>query len=269
MITSEFDINTAVYGMVKDNHYDLAILPWGATEPHGYHLPYGTDNLIINAISWRLAEESAGQGVNAMVLPCIPFGPQNQGQVQLPFCLNASTRTLGCILEDVVLSLRAQGIDKLLLMIGHGGESDGLKAFVRDFAIKYPDFTIVTNEYWKICRHREEIFEEKIDDHAGEEETSLMLYFYPELVRTELEGTGKSCPFAIEGLNRGIGWMPRIWNKASVDTGIGNPHKASAQKAERYLAQILPPMVKLVVDLASKIYIDSPYFSSFRVSTYC
>lgn len=249
---SKFDINTAVYGTVKDKHFDLAILPWGAVEPHGYHLPYGTDTLIIEAISCLIAEGAGKQNINVMVLPCIPFGPQNRGQVDLPFCLNASLQTMQCIFEDVVLSLRRQSIRKLLVMDGHGGDTHAIKACVRDFAIKYPDIDIAVNEYWLLMKDREKIFEEKVDDHAGEEETSLMLYFYPELVRTELEGKGESRDFAIDGLNDGTAWLPRHWDKTSTDTGIGNPRKASAQKAEHYLKEIMPAMIKFAVDFAKK-----------------
>lgn len=252
MFASEFELNTAVYGEVRNRKPQLAILPWGATEPHGYHLPYGTDNLIASAISCMVAEGASRRNVNAMVLPCIPFGPQNRGQVELPFCLHSSLETMRCIFTDVVESLERQGISKLLIMIGHGGDTYGIKALIRDFSVSHPDFDIVSNEYWNIVADKSGIFGAEIDDHAGEEETSLMLYLYPEFVKMELAGNGESKNFALPSLREGIGWMPRDWAESSVDSGIGDPRGASADKGKRYLDALLPPIVRLAVEFATR-----------------
>ena len=79
---------------VKDQQYDLAILPWGATEPHNYHLPFGTDSIQ----SGYLASESAAlawqKGTRAIVLPTIPWGV-NTGQTDLKLCLNIIKRECG------------------------------------------------------------------------------------------------------------------------------------------------------------------------------
>lgn len=251
MFTSEFELNTAVYGEVKNRKPQLAILPWGATEPHGYHLPYGTDNLITSAIACMVAEGASRRNVDAMVLPCIPFGPQNRGQVELPFCLHSSLETMRHIFADVVESLERQGINKLIVMIGHGGDTYGIKALTRDFSISHPGFDIVSNEYWNIISDKGGIFGAEIDDHAGEEETSLMLYLYPEFVKMELAGSGESKNFALHSLRDGIGWMPRDWSKSSIDSGIGDPRNASAEKGKRYLNELLPPIIQLAVEFAS------------------
>jgi len=252
MYYSEFSVNYAKYGILKDKKWDLAILPWGATEPHGYHLPYGTDNIISEAIACDAAAIAAKEGVNAMVLPPVPFGPQNRGQVGLPFCIHSSLGTMSCILADVVESLRTQGIHKLMIALGHGGDVYGVKALIRDFSVRYPDFDIVSVEYWNLIEDRLSIFSEPIDDHAGEEETSLIMHYCPESVRMDIAGDGETRPFAIESLNDKTGWLPRVWDKASKDTGIGNPSKASKAKAEKYLSVILPRIAKLIVEFSTK-----------------
>ena len=66
---SKYDITTAKWGEVKEmGHYDMAILPWGATEPHNFHLPYCTDLLTAQAVAFEVAEKASLQGVNLMVL---------------------------------------------------------------------------------------------------------------------------------------------------------------------------------------------------------
>lgn len=247
---SKYDITTAKWGEVKRvPKYDLAILPWGATEPHNGHLPYCTDMLSSAAIACDVAEGAAKKGVNAMVLPGIPLGSQNPGQADLPFCIHYSQSTQEAVLRDIVKSLQRQGIGKLLIINGHGGNS--FKGFIRDLATEYPSFIICSSEWYTVLPHKD-YFEEAIDDHAGEQETSVMMHYYPELVRMDLAGEGKSRPFAIDGLNRKVAWHPRNWQKTTDDTGIGCPFKASAEKGRRYAEAVVARYVELVVDLATK-----------------
>jgi creatinine amidohydrolase len=247
---SKYDITTAKWGNVsKVKQYHLAILPWGSTEPHNRHLPYCTDMLTVQAIAFEVAEAAAKQGVNAMVLPGIPLGSQNPGQIELPFCIHATQQTQMCVLRDVVNSLKHQGINKLLIMSGHGGNI--FKGMIRDLAMEEPSFTICHNE-WFAFIPRDGFFEEKDDDHAGEQETSVMLHYYPELVEMKLAGEGKFKRFAIEGLNKKVAWAPRDWSKTTQDTGVGNPKKATAAKGAAYMKVVLPQIVKFVVDFAKK-----------------
>ena len=247
---SKYDITTAKWGEVKEmGHYDMAILPWGATEPHNFHLPYCTDLLTAQAVAFEVAEKASLQGVNLMVLPGIPLGSQNPGQIELPYCIHTSQTTQMAILRDVVRSLKRQGICKLMIMSGHGGNS--FKGIIRDIMIEDPEMVIVQNEWFSIVPAKN-FFEEKIDDHAGELETSVMLHYYPELVRMDLAGDGNAGKFAIEGLNTKVAWLPRDWNKVTKDTGVGYPKKATAEKGRRYMEAVIPRILQFVIDFASK-----------------
>jgi creatinine amidohydrolase len=153
------------------------------------------------------------------------------------------------VLRDIVGSLRQQGIRKLLIFNGHGGNI--FKGMIRDLMLQYPDMLIGVSE-WFAFVPRNEFFDEAEDDHAGEQETSTMLYYFPDLVRMELAGDGSSKPFAIEGLNKKVGWVPRDWSKTTQDTGVGFPKKASAEKGKKYMEAVIPKLVQLVVDLVKK-----------------
>ena len=114
---SPYDLASATWGEVKKAaRYDWAILPWGSTEPHNGHLPYGTDVICSSGIACLVAEALGREGIHAMVLPGVPFGSQNPGQTGLPFCLHARQETQAAILRDIVTSLRRQGITRLLLI---------------------------------------------------------------------------------------------------------------------------------------------------------
>lgn len=246
MNCSKYDITYAKWGDVSQQEtYDLAILPWGATEPHNRHLPYCTDMLTAQAIAFEVVAMAAEQGVRAMVLPGIPLGSQNPGQIELPFCIHTSQTTQFAILRDVVNSLKRQNIKKLMIMSGHGGNI--FKAMIRDLMIEDPSLLICHNEWFNIVK-RDGFFEEKEDDHAGEMETSVMLHYYPELVKMELAGDGHFKRFAIEGLNQKVAWLPRDWAAVTEDTGVGNPLTATAEKGRRYVEAVVPKIVNFVVD---------------------
>lgn len=75
MNNKEFDLSISNYGTTRSLDYQIAIIPWGATEPHNYHLPYLTDAILSHDISVdaaRLAMEK--YGVRAMVMPALPLG---------------------------------------------------------------------------------------------------------------------------------------------------------------------------------------------------
>ena len=252
---SKYDITTAKWGEVKEmGHYDMAILPWGATEPHNFHLPYCTDLLTAQAVAFEVAEKAALQGVKLMVLPGIPLGSQNPGQIELPYCIHTSQTTQMAVLRDIVYSLKRQGIHKLMIMSGHGGNN--FKGIIRDIMIEDPEMIIVQNEWFSIIPAKD-FFEEKIDDHAGELETSVMLHYYPELVRMDLAGDGNSRNFAIEGLNAKVAWLPRDWSRVTQDTGVGYPKKATAEKGRRYMEAVIPRILQFVIDFTSKEVYDS------------
>jgi creatinine amidohydrolase len=247
---SKYDITTAKWGEVKEmGHYDMAILPWGATEPHNFHLPYCTDLLTAQAVAFEVAEKAALQGVKLMVLPGIPLGSQNPGQIELPYCIHTSQTTQMAVLRDIVYSLKRQGIHKLMIISGHGGNN--FKGIIRDIMIEDPEMIIVQNEWFSIIPAKD-FFEEKIDDHAGELETSVMLHYYPELVRMDLAGDGNSRKFAIEGLNTKVAWLPRDWSQVTQDTGVGFPKKATAEKGRRYMEAVIPRILQFVIDFTSK-----------------
>ena len=243
------DLQVATWSDVKTGGYSFAVLPWGATEPHNYHLPYLTDWYIAHDVAVDSVTKAQSQyGVRGMVLPPIPLGAQNPGQKELPFCIHTRYETQCRVLTDIVDSLHLQGIRLLILLNGHGGNN--FKSMVRDLTFEYPDTTIVCVD-WMTIEPQKNYFE-IFDDHAGEMETSVMLHYRPELVRLERAGSGASTPFNIEGLNNKVGWAPRHWDKTTQDTGVGDPRKATAEKGKRYVEVLTDKIAQLMGDLVKQ-----------------
>jgi len=231
---------------VKNTNYELAVLPWGATEAHNYHLPYSTDNIESELISAEAARIAWEKGAKPIVLPNIPFGV-NTGQTDIKLDINIYPSTQLIILSDIVETLNRQGIRKLVIFNSHGGND--FKPIVRELGVKYPDmFICICN--WFQWRGQERFFEEK-GDHANEMETSLLLYLTPHLVLPLDEaGDGKERKNKIEAIRQGWCWSERRWSQVTDDTGIGNPKAATREKGEKYFKALTEEIAAMFVELA-------------------
>lgn len=248
----EHDLCVSNYGTARRHRYDLALLPWGATEPHNLHLPYLTDCILSHdiAVDAALAAQER-HGIRCMVLPPVSMGSQNPGQRELPFCIHARYETQKAILTDIVASLHTQGMRRLVIINGHGG--NGFKNMIRDLAVDYPDFLIASSEWFTVCPARD--WFDAPGDHADELETSVMMHYHPELVRLDEAGAGAAKGFASEGLRTKVAWIPRHWLRVTSDTGIGDPSQATAEKGARFAAAVAARYADLFRDLAAgRIY---------------
>ena len=239
---------TLPYADVKDRSISIALLPWGAIEPHNLHLPYLTDCILSTDVACDAAEAAGQAGVDCIVLPAVPFGSQNPGQHDYPFCIHTHSSTQYAILSDIVRSLRRQGIRKLLIVNGHGGNT--FKSLVRDLSFDYPVFVIAQADWFAIVPQKD--YFENPDDHAGELETSVMMHYHPEWIDLAKAGEGKSRGFGIAGFNNKTAWTPRVWNRTSADTGVGDPRRASAEKGARYAAEVVRRIADLLVEWGGK-----------------
>ena len=231
---------------VRDGQFDVAMLPWGATEAHNYHLPYATDNMESDAIAGEAARLAWSRGARVIVLPAIPFGV-NTGQLDIPFCINMNPSTQTAVLRDVGASLVRQGIRRLVILNGHGGND--FKQMIRELQSELGLFMCQLN--WYSCVDARRFFIEP-GDHAGEMETSLMLHVAPTLVRPLAEaGPGTARPFRVRAFREGWAWTPRQWRQVTDDTGVGNPGAATAAKGAAYLSAVSEQIAGFLVELAA------------------
>ncbi len=235
------------WGEVKEQDYQLAILPWGATEAHNLHLPYGTDNFETETLVRESARMAWEAGAKVVVLPTIPIGV-NTGQTDVEMTLNLNPSTQQSILEDLVESLDGHGIERLLLVNGHGGND--FKQMLREVGLHYPEMLLATCNWYQSV-DKDSLFENQ-GDHADEMETSLMMYAWPELVYPlEKAGSGKAKKFSVAALNESWAWTEREWTSATSDTGIGDPRKATKEKGELYFKAVTEKLASLMLGLAT------------------
>lgn len=248
MNRKEIDLSISNYGTARRHDYDIAIIPWGATEPHNLHLPYLTDAILSHDVAVDAAEQALERyGVRAMVMPPVALGSQNPGQRDLKFCVHTRYETQKAVLTDIAASLYNQGIRRILIVNGHGGNC--FKNMIRDLAVDFPDLLIASSEWFKVCPAKE--YFEQPDDHADELETSVMMHYHPELVNLSEAGDGHSRPFSASTLREGVAWVPRNWVKVTDDTGIGDPRLATAAKGARFAAAVAARYADLLRDLTA------------------
>src|ERR1700737_3960891 len=109
------------HAAVRSTQWETAVLPFGATEPHNLHMPYGTDNFEVDVIGRKTCEYASQRGAKVLLLPTIPFGMNtNPLKISGPVACSISPTTLLHLLTDLVDSMERQGIRKLVLLNGHG-----------------------------------------------------------------------------------------------------------------------------------------------------
>ncbi|MCU0357008.1 MAG: creatininase family protein [Cyclobacteriaceae bacterium] len=234
------------WGYIKDARFELAVLPWGATEAHNYHLPYATDIIEADTIAAEAARIAWDKGAKVIVLPTIPFGV-NTGQSDILLDMNLNPSTQLAILRDVITVLNRQGIHKLLILNSHGGND--FRPLIRELGLEFPKmFLSMCNWYQSLDKKQ---FFDNMGDHADEMETSLLLYLRPELVAPKEQwGDGAERKNKIGAFREGWAWAERKWSKISADTGVGDPSAATKEKGEKYFKAVSGKVGNLLYDLA-------------------
>ena len=227
----------------------------GATEAHNYHLPHGTDVIESSSFALEAARLAHERGAKPIVLPPIPFG-NNAQQLDQVATIHISTATASAILRDVAMSLTKQGIDRLVLLNGHGGNE--FKPIVRDLQLDFGLLIVVVN-FWQVRMDEALKVFDSPGDHAGELETSLLLHLRPELVVMDQAGEGRMIPFDIKEIGEAGGWTPRPWSKVHPDTGHGDPSAATAEKGAKYFEFISGLIANLIVGLSQAERGQLPY----------
>ncbi len=164
----------------QNSECTTAVLPVGAIEQHGSHLPVGTDAIIADEVASRIAKR-----LDAYLLPCVSISSsiehrESKGTVYL------KADTLALVLRDIAESLRYTGFKRLIVFTGHGGNwilKPTIRQMNRDYAERGHELkTILIPSNIAGARIGEVVTHTQHDLHAGEKETSIMLHLCPEHV---------------------------------------------------------------------------------------
>jgi creatinine amidohydrolase len=161
----------------------LVVIPLGATEQHGPHLPTGTDYFTVESLA-REAAAIASDRLQVIVTPALPFGSSHHHFV-FGGTLSLSTETYYRVLRDLIESLVTDGFTRIFLVNGHGGNHELAQLAARDVAINHP-VRVAAGSYWTIAWealvNAEAHKGRRLPGHAGDFETSIMLSLRPDIV---------------------------------------------------------------------------------------
>ena len=223
------------------------ILPLGATEQHGPHLPLGTDTIRATALADRLAERL---GPGSLVAPALPFGCSDEHS-GFPGLLGLEAETLACVVLDLARRLTHWGVRRLVLLSAHGGNREALDLALTLLRQELPDLEVRTNDHLETIAqavlevaHRDGISANALGLHAGEGETSEMLYLRPDLVHLD-----DSAPGFTGDMEAVLNELRKGGLRAVTEDGVlGDPTRAEAGRGARYLDVLTDDFVALARD---------------------
>jgi creatinine amidohydrolase len=172
----------------------IVLIPCGALEQHGPHLPLGTDALLSTAIAQQVAEQ-----INGLVAPTFSYGyksqPKSGGGQHFPGTTSLDGNSLSQLLRDVIRELARQGVQNIVVVDGHYENqwflTEGIDLALRDVGAA-STLRVMRLEYWDFFTEAVlgKVFPDGFPgyalEHAAVMETSLMMHYYPDIVRLEL-----------------------------------------------------------------------------------
>jgi creatinine amidohydrolase/Fe(II)-dependent formamide hydrolase-like protein/7-cyano-7-deazaguanine synthase in queuosine biosynthesis len=228
---------------------DIALLPVGSIEQHGPHLPLDTDAFDANYLALRVAD--ACSDPKPLVLPSISYGVSYHHD-DFKGTVSISNDALARLVYDIGISVSRNGIRKLVIINGHGGNSPVLNYAAQMINRDAHIFVCVdTGETSDVDVYS--LVETPNDVHAGEIETSAALAVRPHLVKMDLarrevpEFSSRYLDFTSK---RGVLWYAYT-RKISQSGVMGDPTRASAEKGKKIWEMMITHLVALIEDLKS------------------
>lgn len=214
----------------------VLVVPFGTVEAHGTHLPLNTDTLIIR----EAVSEASKRKKGLFVAPPIEYGVCTSTGPH-PGTLGISPASLRAMTADIVKSAHAHGFRRIMLVSGHGGglHVAALKEVAEDMVSSLDGLVMAAfSIYDLIGREAAEIAETENDSHAGELETSLVMFLAPDLVKGRSKKEYPAFPRPLVVKDKLKHWPGAVW---------GDPNKASRDKGER-LFRVMVSKIEEVAD---------------------
>lgn len=237
----------------------LLVWPVGALEQHGPHLPVGTDDYQVEALT-RAAAAQAAENIPVLVAPTLPFG---SSQHHIPFggTMSIGTETYYRVVTDLTESLIKSGYRKIFIVNGHGGNHELVQLVARDLALKYP-VSIAAASFWTVAWDALVALEAhqpgRLPGHAGFFESSLMLHLHGELIdksklphRDHVASTdprGFARPYRAE--HHGS-WQ-------AIDGYSDSPDRADAELGKKYFDAIVDALAAAMTEFHKQCPLNEP-----------
>ena len=233
---------------VRDLNPNVCVFPIGSTEPHGPALPYGTDSFQVQGTSYGGTRRANELGGRVLCFPTQRVSLNNNFRA-FPFACRMQVPTFMALLKDLVEMCEAEGVSRFVFVNGHGGNPDVIRAVQRDLAAKDGLFTCLISTTSCASEEAAAIWEHR-SDHAGEEETSLVMHLRPELVREEHITDNPQHSPSVDAINQYKVEFVRPWHLYVPVSAGGDARKASAEKGKIVVESAIEGMASLFSELS-------------------
>ena len=233
----------------------VALLPVGAIEQHGPHLPLATDAIIAEQIAHRAAAATPAD-VPLLVLPTLNVGKSNE-HIDYPGTLTFSADTLTDMWFAVGEGVHRAGLRKLIIVNAHGGQLQLMQIVARELRVRHQMLVVFANT-WSLGYPPGVLEDEeaRYGIHGGQSETSIMLYLRPDLVRMEHARNFTTVLPEIETEYQhlrmigdvGIGWQAQDVSASGV---AGNAAIATAETGEAIVMHCASAFAELFAEVSS------------------
>lgn len=249
---------------VREFNLEVVVVPVGSTEPHGPHLPYCTDTRHTCTTCEAATMLANSRDVRVLCYPTLPIS-LNVNFSGFPFALSLRVRTFMDMLKDICEQIERQGVRKIVIVNGHGGNTDAIGAFLRDWAYRGVAGTdgaenraFVCAANWPFPKASEIV--EHPSDHAGENEVLEIMTDRPDLVRKDKLDEFKSQHHVVKSLdNPNIMWV-KPWHLYMPQAACGETRKVTLQKAREFAKLNAEDLAELLLELAQMPWSDMfPY----------
>lgn len=237
----------------------VVILPVGALEQHGPHLPMGTDAIFARKMAEAVADE-----IDGLVLPTINYGYKSQsrsgGGQTFPGTTSLDGKTLIMLVQDIIRELARHGVQRMLVLDGHYENqwflTEAIELAQRELLLSGRSMCIVRTEYWEYCPRSvlDEIFDGNFLgydlEHAALIETSMMLHWYPERVALDRIPPDATAQFSVCDV------FPQD-GRGVPDSGVLAPISgASAEKGAMIINATIQALVRQLRETFGLIELD-------------
>ncbi len=222
------------------------IIPFGSTEEHGTHLPLATDTLQAEAVAIAAASIE-----RAIVAPPVHYGICTSTRNH-PGTVTVSGDTFRAMVRDLIRSFSRQGLTKIILFSGHAGRihMSSLREAATDCVQENPSLELaIVSDFELVVKSSSELVKTKGDSHAGEIETSRMLYLYPDSVKgTSPAESPTFVPYRVVPDPEKY-WPGGVW---------GDPGAADPERGKIFVERSAEELSKIVRELAGPGFTTEP-----------
>lgn len=236
---------------LPDRENTVIVLPCGAIEQHGPHLPCSVDSVIASGVMGKALEKLPAR-IPAFALPTITYG-KSEEHLHFPGTMTLTGPTLLSTVIEIGESVYRSGFRKLLLANGHGGQPQVLEMAARELRLRHGDYVIVPYGVSRLPNASSKQIsdrEKRLSMHAGHSETALMLALAPDTVQMQHAKEYFPPDFPIKLLSAdgrpACAWTSRDFGPSGV---IGDPTSATREQGLEILDTLSASWVQVLTEL--------------------